>query len=164
VDGGPVIPFDRWHDNGDGTAWMVVTLPVSAAMQHFDRPCDCNCHDSAGPDVVEECDCIDGRHTFTVEVEHAANGCQIGSCRDQDSDLRYGVHRLRVSIIPGMVIPIIDPGPCSPEVIPCIELWTKGTSAGDAWLWLDDQQRHALSVNLPDGKRVGMYAVKVKVQ
>lgn len=150
-----MIPFDRWHDNGDGTAWMVVTLPVSAAMQHFDRPCDCNCHDSAGPDVVEECDCIDGRHTFPIEVSLCDTACPFSA---------HPASQLRASIIPGMVIPIIDPGPCSPEVIPCIELWTKGTSAGDAWLWLDDQQRHALSVNLPDGKQVGMYAVKVKVQ
>jgi hypothetical protein len=35
-----MIPADHITFNDDGTAWLVVTPPVSAAIQHFDRPCD----------------------------------------------------------------------------------------------------------------------------
>jgi hypothetical protein len=100
-----VIPADHFIMNPDGTAWWV---PDNSSlgdvggdmMKALDRPCD-------SPD------CIDGRHTFTVEVAW------------QTEVDAYESETHRVSVVPGMVLPIVgtvgafavlwenhDPNPC----------------------------------------------------
>ena len=103
------IPADRIKFSDDGTtAWLIVrTFDQWFWEEPLDRPCDtCGGGDVAAqlaalPDMAKEsaeaiqlvmsaakrqlCTCIDGRHTFPIEV---------------------GVH---VSVVPGMVLPIVGP-------------------------------------------------------
>lgn len=119
-----MIPADHIHFNDDGTAWMIVREFVerndrwwdsARYLSDLDRPCDtcdgvgCSMNGlesgDHGPLACEHLgccpDCIDGRHTFEIEVE----GCVC------DSEHGYvdscpGNQWHRVSIVPGMVLPI----------------------------------------------------------
>jgi len=87
------IPADHWHTNPDGTAWWV-PAPIAGepVLRELDRLCD-TCggtevteteHGIIDPSdgsvtsvetVIHACpDCINGRHTFTVEVENSYPG------------------------------------------------------------------------------------------
>lgn len=128
-----MIPFDHWHDNGDGTAWLVKSgfdsdFPASR-LSELDRPCD-TCSQYSGPnDVINRKDCIDGRHTFEVEVEHH-DAAYMTYQTSEPSTRTY-----RVSIVPGMVLPILSLDP---------HRWP--------------------GVALPPAARPGMWAVKVRVE
>ena len=68
-----MIPASHWHDNGDGTAWWVEPDGVDHAMvvywRGLDRPCDTCGGDLDLAEPEGDCpDCIDGRHTFEIEV------------------------------------------------------------------------------------------------
>jgi hypothetical protein len=112
-----MIPVDHWHENGDGTAWLVSEdgwIDNYAKMRslterggdllrlhHLDRPCDTCDGDMVvhGPNQSRHeaarharCPaCIDGRHTFWVEVAW------------QTEVDAYESERHRVSVVPGMV-------------------------------------------------------------
>ena len=159
-----MIPADHWHDNGDGTAWVVVTDnearddqgPLSA-----DRPCDTcggNWQDHMEPldmngNIVSPCpDCIDGRHTFDVAVE----------CRCSWNQHETG-HPYRVSIVPGMVLPITAALSKAPPRHSGIEMVHENAVLRlhtDHVSW-DSWQYH--SANLPSAAAPGMWAVKVKI-
>ena len=130
-----MIPADQFHDNGDGTAWWVKHKlwfnGAAADITDLDVPCE-TCGGvsldlssesimetflkrmdgaPAGSVGVRPCpDCIDGRHTFEVEVE-----CLL--CRERDllgfTPPLGGCPRpsvRHVSIIPNMVLPIVAKG------------------------------------------------------
>jgi hypothetical protein len=102
-----MIPADHWHDNGDGTAWWVVKPPLHGPgmWQRLDRPCDtCDGEgvEFAGDedDIGDACPACDGtgRHAFTVGVaSYRFNGGNPGW---------FVQDTLRVSVVPGMVLPI----------------------------------------------------------
>jgi len=123
-----MIPADRFRLTDDGHAWWVVTegLIESWKVESPDRPCDsfrpvCN---RIGPGFgkPDHRGCPDcngtGRHTFDVEVE-CWNDCKRfggrvpgwarGSGWDWVPCWCDGTFKiaLRVSVIPGMILPII---------------------------------------------------------
>jgi hypothetical protein len=131
-----MIPDTHWHDNGDGTAWVVATDPrdVWGVDEVADRPCDtCDGEgyewdDDDGSYDCPDCDCT-GRHTFEVEVDRRRVLNNEPAC-GAPKDSRWGylpcgcshdgmgnhVRRLlpresfvathRVHIVPDMVLPI----------------------------------------------------------
>jgi hypothetical protein len=76
-----MIPSTSFHDNGDGTAWLVLArrerdslLPdLVDIWTEFDRPCDtcdgCKHICTDGVNAIPCTDCFNGRHAFTIEVE-----------------------------------------------------------------------------------------------
>jgi hypothetical protein len=98
-----MIPSSSIAFNEGGTAWWVVHGPADYHDHDgaLDRPCD-TC-DGKGQTAEHWFACPDcdgtGRHTFTIEVEHVEqfmNGSWINTTRT-----------LRVSVSPGMVLPIM---------------------------------------------------------
>jgi len=142
-----VISADRIHFNGDGTAWVVFR---SVAVENdpwslADRPCD-HCGGSGRCDhddydiVCPDCDGT-GRHTFTVTAP----------------DFRGG-HELRVSVVPRMVLPIVQMGTFDPD-------------RPDRFIAMDGRGNAAyhvkgerpIPVTLPSAAVPGMWAVKLAV-
>jgi hypothetical protein len=108
------IPADHWHDNGDGTAWWVWRANEAFDgetgedyIHPLDRPCDSP--DCRGGEIqypewegeTQPCPDCDGtrRHTFGVAVE----GFQCELFRDDGLVVTH-----RVSVVPGMVLPIVE--------------------------------------------------------
>ena len=178
------IPADHWHANNDGTAWLIaqrcrddrapqeahwgVGHPCVYGCRALDRPCGtCDGRGiaavtSRGEDGYDVCpDCIDGRHTFTVEV--ACDFCNGNTpppnvvappcwkCAGRKS----GAHR--VSIAPGMVLPVqADPSPGSAKIgFDGVSFWHYNTTTEP---WTHER------VTLPPAARPGMWAVKLAVQ
>ena len=143
-----MIPSDRWHDNGDGTAWLVVAGDPGeySRMHDNDRPCD---HCDGEPEG--DCDCINGRHTFNAEVscieQHRADTLTI--CEHE--------HTHRVSVVEGMVLPIDETG-----IWPCRHGFITMTRDGEFWLL----NQHTLNepITLPPAAKPGMWAVKLARQ
>ena len=161
-----MIPADHWHDNGDGTAWLVTHGGLGIDLfDSFDRPCD-TCggtgrrqvdqYGNVWGDKLAEAmstiivgdipcpNCIDGRHTFTIEVEVP-----------QVLPKHWPAH-LRVSVVPGMVLPIVhDPGKTDEQVI---EMGFSDRTKAVLW-WHD---RGWSRITLPPAAQPGMWAVLVK--
>ena len=170
-----MIPATHVHDDGDGTAWVVFgdddnerDFFPAEWVTDLDRPCDlCDgtganqpdedyddiniawaVDDDTGP--LYDCTaCIDGRHTFDIEVpRHVA-------------PMRDGIHigttvTYRVSIIPGMILPIGDRDDESTTALIFIN------EVGNAYLY-DPHQPINVPVTLPPAARPGMWAVKLRV-
>ena len=152
---------------GDGTGWVICPNEIEhdsdpdwlrlAFWHGSDRPCD-TCDGTATapvPEVLPCPDCIDGRYTFTIEVEHP-NWCGLGDPID----------RYRVSIVPGMVLPIHHGSTCKspkPSHV-CIhenpaEFLIPPHNA-QLVTYLHDI---APAITLPPAAQPGMWAVKLKV-
>ena len=115
-----MIPASSFGPIIDGKAWVVyLPNPVKRLDQwpRLDRPCDdCDGKSVNGTDDERDLwkdNCINGRHTFTVEVEGRCDpmghccfaGCDLlpcGCCRNAPH-LAQPVRTLRVSVVPGMV-------------------------------------------------------------
>jgi hypothetical protein len=179
-----MIPVDRITFTDDGHAWWIVK-PVHRMgvtntvgddyddpswFMSLDRPCGtCDGHrwdwkrcadeDLQVDDPVDyyPCpDCIDGRHTFDIEVEDV-----------DEWDQSFSVNAYRVSVVPGMVLPIVrysveaNGGPyivklSAPKMSGeshCVI--TPGTEPDGSW------QYH--STTLPTAAAPGMFAVKLRV-
>ena len=146
-----MIPADHITSDGD-MAWLVVAADPdeygwAAAL---DRPCD-TCGSTA-PDApfIQNCpDCINGRHTFEIEVSFGA--------------MTRGFRTHRASVVPGMVLPII--ADCRSDRIPaqaCIEVVS--ASYIREWCWSDRWKRwqHRV-VTLPPAAKPGMWAIQLKI-
>jgi hypothetical protein len=168
-----MIPADHWHDNGDGTAWLVFKFGTGlngAAWEELDRPCDtcdgtmrvgCDEHDSWS---CEPCpDCINGQHTFTVEV-------RCIECHERDllgfTPTRNcsGIRTHRVSVAPGMVLPIHDECPDEDPIEHVCQAYRD-----ERWiLHLDWKklkcQPSERQLTLPPAAAPGMWAAKVAVR
>jgi hypothetical protein len=114
-----MIPADHWRDNGDDTSWVVTSDPRNLLTGWVDGPIDRPCDTCDGLKQVrdycssEECDdphctlvtlhCPDcdgtGRHTFTIEVDTGEWSSVVQGMKTRT---------LRVSVIPGMALPIYD--------------------------------------------------------
>jgi hypothetical protein len=154
-----MIPADHFLDNGDGTAWIATHGGLGIDLfDSFDRPCD-TCD---GLKVIElrpygrgnerrcpDCDGT-GRHTFTVEVEWV-------------DGQRTPPQRFRVSVVPGMVLPIVDQYDETYDGMPSLECRDEGDI-----FWLYDQAYcdapmnsdvEPIEVTLPPAAAPGMWAV-----
>jgi len=135
-----MIPASQWRDNGDGTAWVVPAR-------------------------------LRGRHTFTVEVEtgdfqcpscRASFSLPLGMTCDNHSPERI-ITALRVSVVPGMVLPIVsdvDPAFVQREEYPLIVI----DIMDRATLHLGPDIADIEDITLPPAAKPGMYAVLLAVQ
>ena len=143
-----MIDADHWHDCGDGTAWWVVEpihrMGVTNTVgdgwhdpswfKSLDRPCDgCDGEGFASNEMVMGVDCPDcdgsGRHVFDLEVAW-------------QTEVDAYEQAYRVSVVPGMVLPIVsevDPVFIAREEFPLI----------------------TIDVTLPPAATTGLWAVKV---
>ena len=175
-----MIPATHFRDNGDGTAWWVLTAFENWIINDDrDRVCGtCGGHGYHYPEetgVPTGCDCLHGRHTFDVEVE--ASGCEhkytdhtggnytaMERCRDcKASRDGYGfspwIKQRRVSIIPGMILPIIaNSNDWEHGVTNHIDLM--GSTVILRTNTDGFEQDHEI-ITLPSAAAPGMYAVKV---
>lgn len=145
-----MIPADRIIFGRD--AWLVVPdadLDAewdAARCRALDRPCDAMCNGDW------KCSrCIDGRHTSDISV----------ACPDPDCPHCTAggpMYRYRVSVVPGMVLPIAD-GDLSAllEQGPCIGF----DDYGVPHLFVPNEP--PAPITLPPAAAPGMYAVKLKV-
>ena len=168
------IPADHWHANNDGTAWLIaqrcrddrapqeahwgVGHPCVYGCRALDRPCGtCDGRGiaavtSRGEDGYDACpDCIDGRHTFEVEIDRSSTLINFppGTTMTQT---------LRVSIVPGMVLPIVElvtGGECPDSPHVCLPF--------DQWCFYDGDVSEE-DIALPPAAKPGMWAVKLAVQ
>ena len=162
-----MIPASSIHFNGDDTAWLLLPTPEFSGAEksdlakyiQADRPCDTcggNWQDYLEPldrdgNVVSPClDCVNGRHTFTVEV-------QCGTWADC-SPTCSGVNTLRVSISPGMVLPIVA-APARPDHRAIVQLQEPHSGA----VLFDPDQDAAPIITLPPDARPGMWAVLLDI-
>ena len=147
------------------TAWVVfddddnerLARSSRAFVSDLDRPCD-RCHgkleyrtsDNWRSDVLP-CDCRFGQHCFDIEVVTKAGGRFTP---------RTEYETLTVSVVPGMVAPIVD------DLGPIVDrsVHVRLTGGGIAWLAtprLDGWRM--LPIDLPDVAATGMYAVRLNV-
>ena len=158
-----MIPASSIHFNDDGTAWWVRddALPDSPSgwpITANDRPCDSCGGDEwmiepDGNDPGCHCDaCVNGRHTFTVEVETLVYVEPYGEA--------LLTRTLRVSIREGMVLPIYHEwdgrDPITQDAPPCIY------PSEDGQWWIDYGTVGVLDT-LPPDAQPGMWAVQLQV-
>jgi hypothetical protein len=163
------IPADRFLLNDDSTAWVVgESLDWWMTIDH---PCD-TCDGQTryeGDGFVCSADCIDGRHTFPVEVECPNIECgdvRVGpcpKCGNRNAPRRRDTYR--VSIVPGMVLPIVSKP--SDLDVPCVTLlgaW-RDRMVGMHWHKPHDEWEMPGTVitDLPSAAARSQYAVKLKV-
>jgi hypothetical protein len=162
-----MIPADHISFNDDGTeAWVVLNGAVAAVngttpWHGYDRPCDHPYYnEETGSCVWENVPrgCIDGRHTFTIEVEFVCvdDGHADGyECPADCTGRSFATYR--VSVIPGMVLEIQPrnnvTGP--QQIVP--------SGTGKWWLWSDYRMGETIA-DLPPAAAPGMWAVKLKVE
>jgi hypothetical protein len=142
-----MIPNTHWHDNNDGTAWVLLTelaqyCRANELPQLLDRPCDtCDGEgyewddDDDGSYDCPDCDCT-GRHTFDVEVAW------------QTEVDAYESETYRVHVVPDMVLPI--DGYDDDDRI-----------AGKWRMWLAPGDVH--TVDMPEAAEPGMWAVLLRI-
>ena len=154
-----MIPADHWHANDDGTAWWVCVGDVQPAsgqdevLWELDRPCEtCDgtgeiveAHGTSGFDVTDcwSCDGTD-RHTFDVTIV-------AGELCDE--------YPFRVSIVPGMVLPIGKLGQIGSRAHIVADTDFGGEPVFDYWDGVDWHN----DITLPPAAKVGTWAVKLRV-
>jgi hypothetical protein len=172
---GPVVDGEAWWVRDDALPDSPSGWPITA----LDRECD-TCH-GAGKvpgmnhspgDLLFACpDCSGtGRHTFTVEVENEEWHCEtcndsgISHTGDTASDCGYCPtdHTYRVSVVPGMVLPIVTmTQACSDDQpLPFIIAPAIGYNAVIAGY---PDAEHETVVTLPSAAAPGLWAVKLRV-
>ena len=174
-----VIPADHITFTDDGHAWWVCK-PVHRAgvtntvgddyddpswFMWLDRPCD-TCGGQGFLYMPEdgipcEADCIDGRHTFDIEVECAVPMCANGVPGYWEDGGECGycegttIRKLRVSVVPGMVLPvnaILDLETAAPQFLVDEDGDVFGVGVG-----VDDGD------DFPPAAAPGTWAVKLRV-
>lgn len=159
-----MIPASHISFNDDGTAWYIPHHELWKRNPHFiedywkrlDRPCDNLCGD-----IGESCDdCINGRHTFTIEIDgwyDEAAGAFVGAVR--------GNRTLRVSVVPDVVLPIYDECPDEKPADHICHAWAGGQQSAEWWYhrsfdYTDWTERQ---ITLPPAAEPGMWAVQLQV-
>jgi hypothetical protein len=179
-----MIPADVFGPIVDGEAWWVVRKcpePRGQQSMHtdcnvgakiLDRPCATCGGMPLGFDGFHDCpDCSGtGRHTFIVEVENEEWHCEtcndsgISHTGDTASDCGYCPtdHTYRVSVVPGMVLPIVTmTQACSDDQpLPFIIAPAIGYNAVIAGY---PDAEHETVVTLPSAAAPGLWAVKLRV-
>lgn len=162
-----MIPQDSITFTDDGHAWLVITYGKPQNWPVFnDRPCD-TCEgsweavsfpsDEQDGEIVyalRRCPhCIDGRHTFEIST-YCEQQCDVLPCKFV-GDCSGGVRTLRVSVVPGMVLPLTrgDECPYAPHI--CLD---------DLGRWDHWDGTRSRIITVPPAAAPGMWAVKLKVQ
>jgi rubredoxin len=182
------IPAEDFGPIIDGHAWWIVdahdllcpncgasaSLPLGMTCRDhrpvlspegtklLDRPCDTCGGESEcwydGPQQIDCPDCIDGRHTFTVEA-FAQCICN-GDSPPRPRCPGVGPHTHRLSIVPGMIVSLVQYG----------EHATVGhyiVRVNDRWFRIDNTvgpiTSHGEVLDFPSGARPGRWAVQCKV-
>ena len=166
-----MIPADQIAFDGD-TAWWVKNKPTydgadGATLTSLDRPCDtCDGTGANQPDedyddinlawatdddTAELYDCTGGcdgtgRHTFTIEVSFGV--------------MTRGFRIHRVSVVPGMVLPIVADADDLPDCPPLIEMDDGGVRFFDEGVV---ETNDAEPITLPPAAAPGMWAVKLRI-
>jgi len=149
-----MIPASHFLDNGDGTLWLVFDPMRLGPWPDFDRPCDRCAQDFTNMVTRETHDCINGRHTFTVEVgTYTPNGIP------DDPSIAIYCERRRVSVVPGMVLPIVENAEWDGTTSPII---CRSTFDRDYFLRLP-LPSHNEHITLPPAAKPGMWAVQLQV-
>lgn len=171
-----MIPSDRIHDNGDGTAWLVIGGPDHDARiqgvegwKWDDRPCDtCGGDGEFANDLNEghwqDCpDCAGtGRHTFEIEVD-TPKYITFPSGASYTPTIR-----LRASVVPDMVLPIVSGAACEsppPRVHHvCIHEHPDGflIPPNNAQLLMGGLHDSSRAITLPPAAAPGMFAIKLE--
>ena len=151
-----MIPATHFRDNGDDTAWWVLTAsdtidPATGEnyIDTLDRPCGVCGGERLRYDGIHDCDICDGTGRHTI-------GAEIAWQTEVDA---YESRTLRASVIPGMVLPIrdnetdYDPPNHSGDMFLC--------AAGTAYI--DTPEDYMTDVTLPSAAAPGMWAVKLRV-
>ena len=164
-----MIPAEDILIDGD-TAWWIADGPLRDSryssrrfIDDFDHPCmtcggETNLTAADGETFVDCPDCIDGRRALEIEVE--CSFCRGGAW---DSHCYKGTRTLTVSVVPGMVLPIM-------EIIPSQESWVEPWQAivgvpglFSLYSWPGYGSAHGDWVRLPSSARPGRWAVQLKV-
>jgi hypothetical protein len=159
-----IVPADRIVIDGD-TGWWVpapsdipggegLVLPIWAGPAYaldLDRPCEPCEADYRNMVTRETHDCIDGRYTFDIEV-----ASRLSSGPDARGAARLAY---RVSIVPGMVLPIHD---WMGHDTTYAQSWIAFTNPNEpgSWLWDDETWT---PITLPSAAAPGMWAVQLRV-
>jgi hypothetical protein len=158
-----MIPADCWLDNGDGTGWWVLESTLVHGVRPIatlDRPCDTCDGRKVLPWQPGELPgggycpkCIDGRHTFEIEVSEL-----VTNHPDHPNVGRWQCRTLRVSI--GMVLEIVREHNYLPNTR-AIEI----TDQGLALLHhpAPDGAMRTTRTTLPSAAAPGMFAVLVNI-
>lgn len=160
-----MIAADHFLLDGDH-AWLVITqTQMEMESWHYhDSPCF-NCegqHDGTRDTYCP--DCIDGRHTFDIEVEHPGpEGAHIASTD--------GTYRrvLRVHVVPGMVLRLTAfPMLIGSHISQFGDEWTYWPCTDDEPMIVDTPGGLQFTdnfhfVTLPPAAKPGMWAVKLAV-
>jgi hypothetical protein len=105
-----MVPVDHWRDNGDGTAWVLVSSDPRSTPAGWVCP---SCGGGCDADDLHfvECDHLSG-HAFAVEV---------GWQTEVDA---YEWEAYLAHVVPGMVLPIKHP--TEPRIPPNVVLGSDG--------------------------------------
>jgi len=130
-----VIALNDFHDNQDGTAWLIVDEPPT-------------------------------RHTFPIEVEcgtccDRSEWCGFNDDGPNNPDCSTGREFKRVSVVPGMVLPIITGHPYGP--FSHVDGYLSLESSGRAQCWQIDGIQDSVVVELPPSAKPGRWAVQLRV-
>jgi hypothetical protein len=166
-----MIPATAIHFNDDGTAWSLLYelaqyVPAAEFPEVWlDRQCDTCGGDGVQAGIGFRCTFCDGtgRHTLTVEVGEQT------ALAESDPEFAASLRSLtlRVSVVPGMVLPVhVIPSPLEPDEM----MWKLETTpqpfigiAQVSGLAVLVEHDRATPIALPPDAKVGGYAVKVKV-
>lgn len=161
-----MIPADHVIFDGD-TAWWVLPWTQASAppIANLDRPCDeyaCNDGSWLDGDGDIVCDCEEchgsGRHTFDIEVRADYYIAPM------HHHVLADVHR--VSIVPGMVLPIVDGNIAEELDRNDRHIMSNGDGTFrfyEAGWWDHPNIDDDYLVTLPPAAKPGMWAVKLKV-
>jgi hypothetical protein len=163
-----VIPADHIAIDGD-TAWVVIperfTTHPPADWTSKDRPCD-TCGGCGAVDIPEDeehfnltepCPDCDGtgRHTFEIEVANP----------NRPDGWLFPARTLRVSVVPGMVLPITEDTDAVPKHDPHI-IQFDGRCGGEPYTEFvpcDGRQTDDPIDHFPPAAEPGMWAVQLRI-
>ena len=164
--------------DADGKAWTVANDPrdVWGADENLDRPCDTCGGTGAGRNRYKCPDCGGtGRHTFVIKVarpqpqcdaawpEHSVGDYNPSCCRFPKSCSAYESVAHRVSVVPGMVLPIHQAQGPIPET-EFIADWGDRFLGQPRWVLMPKETSSdaGQTVTLPPDAKPGMWAVQVQ--
>ena len=143
-----MIPADHWHDNGDGTAWLVVAeFHEGTYLWGCDRPCDT----------------CDGDGEFFNDLNGSMQDCPYCYCTGRHT-FRLLIHdtnrpSVLVSVVPDMVLPIVDLDndwhPDPPFI--GVDIFWVCEIKREPW------PKRGERITLPPAAAPGMWAVKLEV-
>lgn len=151
-----MIDADHITFNDDGTAWW---LPIDNEFGTDVLIDSLRDDEESGESFPIEVECEHQNARTISGVPGDGDDWQCDECGSDDGSPSYGlIHR--VSVIPGMVLPIhalVSSRHTSSYIA------QTGFTRSDRWFLIDRNADNAELINLPPAARSGMFAVKLKV-